>query len=226
MDFQPEGGSMSEELWFSDNYSDISRQSGMDAGFEFEFRCQRCSQTWRSGFTPYKLAKASGWLHQATELASSRLGYDASNAAQSLSDAGWSRGRDAAFKKAIQEASTHFHRCAKCTNQVCGQCWNAQAGLCLNCAPDLASNVESARAQGLVESAVQSAHSYGGEQAAQVDVTTTHQLSCPQCRAETHGAKFCPECGHRLDVAVNCPSCSAQIPPGARFCGECGTHVG
>jgi len=217
---------MSEELWFSNNYSDMSRQSGMDAGFEFEFRCQRCSQTWRSGFTAYKLAKASGWLHQATELASSRLGYDASNAAQNLSDAGWSRGRDAAFKKAIVEASTHFHRCAKCTNQVCGQCWNAQAGLCLTCAPDLASNVESARATGYVQAAVQSAQSYGGEQAAQYDVATPHQLSCPQCRAETHGAKFCPECGHRLAVDVNCPSCSAHIPAGARFCPECGTHVG
>jgi hypothetical protein len=216
---------MSEELWFSNNYSDMSRQNGMDVGFEFEFRCQRCSETWRSGFTPYKLAKASGWLRQATELASgasSRIGWDASNAAQGLSEAGWSRGRDAAFKKAIADAAGHFHRCAKCTSHVCNQCWNTERGLCLNCAPDLASNVESARASGLVEAAVQSAQAYGGEQAAHVDVTTQHQLVCPQCHAETHGGKFCPECGHKVSAATNCAACSSEIPSGARFCPECG----
>jgi len=217
---------MSDELWFSNNYSDLSRQNGQDIGFEFEFRCQRCSDTWRSGFTPYKLGKASGWLRQASELASGatgRVGFDASTAAQNLSQAGWSHGRDAAFKKAIVDASTHFHRCAKCAQHVCGQCWSAQRGLCFNCAPDLASNVESARATGLVDAAVSSAREYGATQAPQVDVAAQHQLSCPQCRAETHGAKFCPQCGFHLGAAVNCHSCSATVPAGAKFCPECGT---
>lgn len=219
---------MSEMLWFSNNYSDMSRQNGQDIGFEFEFRCQRCSETWRSGFTPYKLGKASGWLRQASELASGatgRFGYDASNAAQNLSEAGWSHGRDAAFKKAIQEASAYFHRCAKCTQHVCGQCWNTARGLCFNCAPDLASNVESARAQGYVEAASNAARDLGATQAAQVDVSVEHQVVCPECRAETHGAKFCPQCGHHLGLSTNCPSCSTVIPSGARFCPECGTHV-
>ena len=219
---------MSEMLWFSNNYSDMSRQNGQDIGFEFEFRCQRCAETWRSGFTPYKLGKASGWLRQASELASGatgRIGWDASNAAQNLSEAGWSRGRDAAFKKAIEDAASYFHRCAKCTSHVCAQCWNTERGLCFNCAPDLASNVESARAQGYVSAASDSARDYGASQAAQVDVTVEHQLACPECRAETHGAKFCPQCGHHLGLATNCPSCSTVIPAGAKFCPECGTHV-
>ena len=217
---------MSEELWFSNNYADRSRQNGQDVGFEFEFYCQRCSETWRSGFTPYKLGKASGWLRQASELASGatgRLGWDASNAAENLSQAGWSHSRDVAFKKAITDAAGYFHRCAKCAQHVCGQCWNTARGLCFNCAPDLASNVESARATGLVEAAMSSARDLGATQAAQVDVAAEHQLSCPQCRAETHGAKFCPQCGYHLGAAVNCHSCSAIVPAGAKFCPDCGT---
>jgi Double zinc ribbon len=219
---------VSEALWFSGNYSDLSRQGGQDAGFEFEFRCGRCSQTWRSGFTPYTLGKASGWLRRATTMASgvtANLGIDVANAAEGLSEAGWSHARDAAFASAIQAAASHFHRCAKCTHQVCAQCWNAERGLCLNCAPDVASEVESARAHGLADAAASAAREAGASQAAGVNVTAPRQLVCPQCSTETHGGKFCRECGHKLGIPGACPSCSAPIPAGAKFCPECGTRA-
>jgi hypothetical protein len=42
------------ELKFSDNYSDLSEQSGVSAGFQFEFYCERCNDRWRSTFVPFK----------------------------------------------------------------------------------------------------------------------------------------------------------------------------
>jgi len=199
---------MADELWFSQNNRDLSQPYGDDAGFEFEFYCRRCGDTWRSGFENYTLGR----------------GWDVANTVGGLADAGWHKARDAAFQRAIGKAQAHFHRCARCTNRVCDSCWDAERGLCRDCAPDLQAEVEQARAQGEVSAARDAASAAGAQQAQGRDVSTRRQLVCPQCESETHGAKFCPECGHKLAAPpAVCGSCEQPIPAGAKFCPECGT---
>jgi hypothetical protein len=217
---------MAGDLWFSQNNRDLSQSYGADAGFEFEFYCRGCGDTWRSGFENYTLGRASGWLRRAGDMASgaaSNVGWDVANTVGGLADAGWHKARDAAFQRAIGKAQTHFHRCARCTNHVCDNCFSTDRGLCLDCAPDLQSEVEQARAQGEVAAAREAAAAAGAQLAKGADVSTRRQLVCPHCESETHGAKFCPECGQKLDVPAHCSSCGEPIPAGAKFCPECGT---
>ena len=187
--------------WFSDNYKDMSQPQGADAGFEFEFYCERCRDAWRSGYERYARGRAEGWLQRAGGLAGEfggRAGWDMSNmanAAGGLAQAGWHKARDEAFQRAIGQAEGHFHRCANCTHHVCAQCWNGDRGLCLDCAPDLQARVETARAQGEVQAASQRANDFGQQLGQNVEVETAHQAACPQCGSATQGAKFCPECG-------------------------------
>jgi membrane protease subunit (stomatin/prohibitin family) len=109
---------------------------------------------------------------------------------------------------------------------ACDTCWDADKGLCRKCAPDAQVEIDAARAQGEVDAVRIRAHAEGEKRGEQMDVAREHQLVCPQCSAETHGAKFCPECGVKLASASACPKCSAKIPAGAKFCPECGTKAG
>lgn len=217
---------MTEDLWFSQNHRDLSQPEGQDAGFDFEFYCERCGDTWRSGYERYGLGRASSWLRRAGSMAhgaTSNLGWDVANAADGLAQSGWHRARDAAFQRAIEKAGSHFHRCGRCHHRVCDQCWSADRGLCQNCAPDLQAEVEQARAQGQVDAARTNATAAGAAMAEGLDVTTERQLVCPQCGSPTHGAKFCPECGHKLGAPDACRGCERPVPAGAKFCPECGT---
>jgi hypothetical protein len=54
------------EFKFSDNYSDLSQESGARAGFQFEFNCERCGDAWRSEFVPSKAGQAADWLGRAS----------------------------------------------------------------------------------------------------------------------------------------------------------------
>jgi hypothetical protein len=217
----------SSEIHFSNNHRDLSEQYGTGAGFQFEFSCQRCNDTWRSPFQPYTSGRMAGWLDKAAGTAwgvLGRTGSEASTAINGLVGANWGPSRDAAFKRAIAEASGHFNRCARCTSHVCGSCWNAAQGLCLVCAPDTAAEVAAARQRGLNDVAAQRAYSVGETRAQAVDVESAQQLVCPECRAETHGSRFCPGCGHRLAAPDSCTGCQAELPPSAAFCPDCGTR--
>ena len=213
------------ELKFSDNYNDLSDQSGVNAGFQFEFFCERCSDTWRSEFVPYRSGQASGWVGKAAGLFGDVLG-GAGQALEGLAESGWGKARDGAFKVAIEQAKSHFHRCARCYQYVCDTCWNDDKGLCLNCAPDAEVEIEAARASGEVYAAGEKAALEGIQRGKQMDVKGERQLVCPACGAETHGAKFCPNCGGKLAGKTKCPACSAEISPGVKFCPECGKKIG
>jgi hypothetical protein len=212
-------------LWFSNNHHDYSVSYGNDAGFEFEFYCQRCSDTWRSGFEPYKTARAAGWIRRAANMASgatSSIGWDVASGVDGLVESGWHKARDASFQKSIVAAAEHFHRCARCAYYVCARCFSTDRGLCTYCAPDLATEVESARIHGQVDAATSRARDVGAAMAAEVDVTTQKQLVCVSCGHETHGAKFCPECGAKQNAPGECGGCGVQVPTGSKFCPECG----
>lgn len=65
---------MSDDLHFSSNHRDLSQQYGTGSGFQFEFYCQSCSDTWRSPFAPYRSGQASGWVREIGNFASNLLG--------------------------------------------------------------------------------------------------------------------------------------------------------
>jgi hypothetical protein len=213
------------EIQFSDNFSDLCVQSGAKAGFQFEFFCERCRDAFRSEFVPYRSARASGWLGKAASAFGGVLG-SVTEAAEGVAEAGYGKARDEAFRAAVANAQKHFHRCARCSNYFCVRCWNAAQGLCLSCAPDAEVEIEAARAEGEVAAAREAATQEGMHAGKQKDVKRQRQLMCPQCGAETKGARFCPECGAKLAQKSACPACNSEIAPGAKFCPECGQKMG
>ncbi len=213
------------DIKFADNFADLCRESGVDAGFQFEFYCERCGDTWRTPFVAYRSGQASGWIGKLSGALGGVLG-GAAETVSGLSQAGWHNSRDQAFKSAIEQAKGHFHRCARCFQYVCDTCWTSDRGLCLNCAPDLDAEIESARAHGEISAAVEKAITEGQKRGKKADVARSRQLVCPECGAQTNGGKFCPECGYKLTPETRCPGCNAEVPLSARFCPECGGKLG
>jgi len=212
------------ELKFGDNFNDLSVQSGVNAGFQFEFHCERCNDAWRGEFVPYRSGRASSWLGKAASVFGGLLG-GAGEAVEGVAQAGWGKAHDQAFQAAIEQAKKHFHRCARCSQYVCDACWTADAGLCRNCAPNAEVEIEAARAQGQTQAAGEKAALEGVRRGKQIEVKRSRQLVCPTCGAETKGAKFCPECGAQLAVQGQCPKCAAAVSPGVKFCPECGAKM-
>lgn len=215
------------EIYFSSNSRDLCQRDGTGAGFQFEFSCGRCSDTWRSPFEPYTGARMASWVNKGVNAAwgmLGRTGSGVSSAADGLAGAGWGGARDEAFKRAITNAEGHFNRCPRCTQYVCGRCWNAGAGICLTCAPDTAAEAVAARRQGLNDMVRERSYEVGQAEGGSFNTTAPRQLVCPQCRTETHGTPFCPGCGHRMAQQDSCGSCGSQVPQGAAFCPECGTR--
>lgn len=213
------------EIRFADNYNDLSEETGVRAGFQFEFFCERCGDTWRSCFVSYRAGQASGWLSRAAGVIGGMMGSTAANAVEGLAQSGYGKAHDEAFQTAIEEAKGHFYRCARCYQYVCEKCRNRDTGLCLNCAPDAEVEIEAAKAQGEVYGAGEKAALEGTRRGKQKDVKSTRQLVCPNCGTETKGAKFCPQCGFKLAVKDSCPACSSAVSPGAKFCPECGQKL-
>jgi hypothetical protein len=137
---------------------------------------------------------------------------------EGLAESGFGKARDSEFRNAIEQAKTHFHRCAKCFQYVCDAGYNRDSGLCLKCAPDTEMKIEAARAQGKVYAAGEKAALEGIQRGKKMDVKRERQLVCPECDKETHGAKFCPEYGFKMAAKTACPACSAEVSPGAKFC--------
>lgn len=216
---------MGGELHFADNFRDQSQQYGTGAGFQFDFYCESCNDTWRSPFEPYRSAQAAGWLSKLSGVAGSLLGGVGGaidDAAEGYARANWGTSRDEALRDAIGKAQAHFHRCARCSNYVCDKCWSIEQGLCSRCAPNIEAEVAEARHAGMVYQAREAARDVGIANAARVDVKGEKQLACPGCGAATHGGKFCPECGHSLNQVKNCGGCQSVVPAGSKFCPECG----
>ncbi|GAB3121729.1 hypothetical protein GCM10027160_39480 [Streptomyces calidiresistens] len=218
------------EISFSRNHRDLSRSSGADAGFQFEFHCTRCRDAWRSPFEPYASGRAADWLRRGAGMLGQVLGgsngHHVSRAADGFADAGWGKARDEAFQRAIDSAERNFNRCPKCVGQLCGTCWNPGLGLCLGCAPDTATEVSVARHQGLNREASRRASEVGEARAASWDVETEHTLVCPRCSTEARGGRFCHGCGYQLELKPTCAGCSAELPQGAAFCPGCGRPAG
>mgnify|MGYP000567782565 CR=1 FL=1 len=159
---------------FTRNYTDHSN----DTGYQFEFKCDKCGNGYRSSFKANKLGMAAGFLKAAGNIfggALGRAGYGADTLKDALRGSAW----DDAFKEAIEELKPKFHQCSRCGKWVCPEiCWNEARGLCEECAPDLQEAAAAVQAQVAVEQI--------GEKARKHDQTAGLDMSAPQ-RAERPG---------------------------------------
>lgn len=203
-------------IQFTRNYRDLST----DAGFQFEFFCDRCGNGYQTEFQASALGTATNVLDAANNLFGGVLGK-AANVARGVRSAGWEKAHDKAFAEAVEEAKLHFHKCKRCGKWVDDDCWNNQRSMCKECAPDLQEEMSSIQVQAAVTDA--------REKANQVDYVSAEQFkqdiiaTCPHCGAKASGGKFCQECGKPLAVEKFCKNCGAKIDMDAKFCDECGT---
>ena len=203
-------------IQFTRNHRDLST----DAGFQFEFYCDRCGNGYQTEFQGYSLGTVSNVLDAANNLFGGVLS-GAANAARGVRSAAWEKAHDGAFAGAVEEAKPHFHKCKRCGKWVDDDCWNPQRSMCKECAPDLQEEMSSIQVQAAVNDA--------REKAEQVDYVSADQFkqtiiaTCPHCGAKSGGGKFCQECGKPLAAEKFCKNCGAKMEVGAKFCAECGT---
>lgn len=182
-----------------DNYSDRStRGSNINAGFQFEFYCQRCSQKWRSPFQPYRMGQFSTLL--------SRFAYlfggmsTAVRTGAGISDLGEKKAWDEALAEATAHARSLYTRCRACSQAVCENCLDASNVTCRPCVQNAAAQLPAT-----APSARGTAH------------------SCPNCGSGSDGGRFCPECGFDMaSTHKSCPGCGAMVGRQSRFCTDCG----
>jgi hypothetical protein len=192
------------------NFRDVTAStSDIGAGFQFEFFCERCGETWRSPFKPYRKGQLTGLLSRSSALTGELGGwltglsrtvsniYRASRGVGAFADAGLNRAREEAKDEAIALARDRYHACEACHKSVGDECFEERSGLCLDCA-------KGGGQRGA-----------GGQQEGAV--------SCPNCQTPSQGGRFCHECGFDMaSTHKSCPSCGATQPREARFCGDCG----
>ncbi|MFK4707656.1 ribosomal protein L32 [Roseateles asaccharophilus] len=186
------------------NYRDVSTSmSDVSAGFQFEFYCEKCGETSRSAFRPYRKGQITGWL--------SRFAFmfhdlsKASRATGAFAEAGGSGAKAEALEEARALAAALYERCTGCRKWVGRECWDGNAGSCRDCATKAAAN--SGGGYG----------SQGGYGAA------SGGAACPNCQTASQGGRFCHECGFDMaSTHKSCPACGITLPRSARFCTDCG----
>jgi len=206
---------------FTDNYSDRSSE----AGYQFEFFCERCGNGYKSGFQPSALGIGTKVMRGLGGMLGGGLG-NASYAGDQVKDLTESQAKDKALQQAVQQVAPLFNQCHRCGQWVCKEiCWNDEAGLCVNDAPKLGQELGAMQAQAQLQQ-VQ-------EKVQQVDWTTDMNVErrqvarCPNCQAEAEpSAKFCGSCGQALSMPVTCGRCGTESPRGTKFCPECGNQLG
>ena len=215
---------MAGEIEFTNNYTDLST----DSGFQFEFLCNRCRNGYRTEFDSFELATATNLLQGAGSLLGGFFSQGAA-AADKIKSAAWEKGSDTAFRKAVDQIRPKFVQCPRCSAWVCRQqCWNEKKGLCKDCAPDMGVEMAAAQADKSVEEVW--AHAKMSEEDKHLTEKDWREgivASCPACGApQETNARFCPQCGQDLKTGKHCTQCGAKLQPEAKFCAECGTKAG
>lgn len=184
------------------NFRDVSPStSDVSAGFQFEFYCDACGETWRSPFRPYRKGQITGWLTRFAFMFSDL--YKAGRATGAFSDAGANSAKSEALTDAQALAAQRYQHCPECHNAVCGDCWDDRGEQCVAC---------SNRAKTPNTSGYGSGASNGAAATA-----------CPNCQTASQGGRFCHECGFDMaSTHKSCPGCGSTMPRQARFCTDCG----
>ncbi|SHF64749.1 Double zinc ribbon [Jatrophihabitans endophyticus] len=208
---------MTDLVPFTDNYTDLSNQDG----FQFEFRCERCGNGFRSAFRRDPRSLGQKLARGVTGLLGGPLA-EVGYAADRLLDRGTnSAAKDDALRAATAEIAPNFHQCRGCGDWVCGDgCWNEDIGQCARCSPiaveELAQLQAEARRRQLQER-LESVDLVGN-----TPLSRQAQPRCPACGAQAGGGKFCAECGSSLVTRRSCTGCGTETQSTGRFCPECG----
>lgn len=211
---------MSEHVPFTDNFSDLSNADG----YQFEFRCERCGNGYRSAFRRDPRAAGQKIARGLGNLFGGQLSQFTSMAENLLDRSTNSPAKDEALRAATAEIGPRFHQCRGCSDWVCGDvCWNDQVGQCVRCSPALTEELAQLQAEARrqqMRQRLETVDLVGG-----VDLGRQAQPRCPSCGAQSHGGKFCGECGASLVSVRVCTGCRAENPGTSRFCAECGTSL-
>lgn len=186
---------------FTSNVSDVSTYDG----YQFEFRCQRCGNGYRSEFRH----SVTGFGGRLATLGGSLLGGEVGSRIEQVGmlaqwDRGGTRGstNDRRLLEASHDVEGCFVQCRGCAEWVCrDMCFDGSAGCCTRCRPQ-----QSVSSQQAVSSQQQPGRS-GGTQ-------------CPNCGVATSG-RFCGNCGCPV-APPSCTGCGAPTQ-GTPFCPGCGT---
>lgn len=185
------------------NYRDISTSmSDVSAGFQFEFFCEKCGESSRSAFKPYRKGQITGWLSRFAFMF-----YDlnkASRATGAFAEAGGGSAKAEALAEAMAQAAPMYERCSGCRKWVGRECWNSSSNSCRDCA-----------ARAALDTGASAGGGYGS--------SASSGAACPNCQTPSQGGRFCHECGFDMaSTHKSCPACGVTLPRQARFCTDCG----
>lgn len=210
---------------FTSNYSDLSN----DTGYQFEFRCDRCGNGYKSNYRHSVLGFGGRLLNFGGSLFGGVLGSRVQQAgwgANSVRDwQGQGTTKDRRLVEAIADVRPNFEQCHRCGQWVCKDiCWNPQRGLCCTCAPKLDQEIAGMQAdaqrQQLADH-IRSQNYLGG-----VHVHPNAVARCRYCNADTGGGAFCQSCGAPLARERRyCRNCGNQLNGSGVFCTGCGANV-
>ena len=190
------------------NYRDISTPLGdVGAGFQFEFFCESCGDTWKTPFKPYRAGQASGVFRRFGYLFNefakisviSEYIYRLGRAGGTSIEVTGAKAKTGALEEAQTMAAQRYEKCSNCRTMVCANCYDEATQRCLKCD----------RAEGM-----------GSQSGTSASASST---VCPNCQTPSQGGRFCHECGFDMaSTHKSCPSCSATMSRQARFCTDCG----
>jgi hypothetical protein len=208
---------------FTGNVTDLSNENG----FQWEFRCNRCGNGFRSPFQQNVASRGRGVLRMAGEWFGGKV-ETFSRGVEDFNRHGYwgeeSATKDKAFTQAVETVRPNFRQCRGCGRWSCAQfCWNENIGQCMECSPLAAE--EMARAQSDARRHQLRERAYQTDQLGGLDVGQPPKLRCDTCGGSTGGGKFCQHCGSALIVKAACGNCGTDAPPGASFCMECGAKL-
>ena len=190
------------------NYRDISPPLGdVGAGFQFEFFCESCGDTWKTPFKPYRAGQANGIFR--------RFGYLFNEFAKIsvISE----------IDLSPRPGGRHVDRGDRLEGKGGGARGGAGArGAALREVQQLPDDgLRQLLRRG--DPALRQVRSRPGRRLAERHLGERLATVCPNCQTPSQGGRFCHECGFDMaSTHKSCPACSATMPRQARFCTDCG----
>ncbi|RXH54556.1 zinc ribbon domain-containing protein [Granulicella sibirica] len=224
---------------FVRNYTDHST----DRGYQFQFRCDHCSNGYMSSYDPSIVGTAGGLLQAAGSLFGGLLG-NVGNSSYEIQRAIGGPAHDRALQKAVTEVKEKFRRCQRCGNWVCaGVCWNERAAQCTGCTPKYEQEVISMRTQAQIQATQEQLQekAHGVDYVSGIDMNPDSQVrfdptsTAPPIAAPVQRGGFLPQSMQTGAPAVPVASASggwsdvgagsaavAPVSLGGAVCGACG----
>ena len=198
---------MSKTIQFVQHHEDLSTENG----YQWEFKCDGCSRTFRSKFDQFNFGAMSSVAGALGDYFGGVVDGIA-NVGEHIRDSAWEKEHDKAFARAVKTVKKDFIQCPQCKKWVCKSlCWDAREKMCNSCVSggDESDGVTAEDVEAVVRGEIE-----------------TGLITCPSCREETEADdKFCPNCGVKLEARKFCSGCGHLLSPDDKFCPECGRQA-